>query len=261
MPHRSGQSAPQRQKSGNDRQGNLSDGRWRVEILLFAGMLAIYQLSRTLVVGDASEAIKNAFSVINLEKATGFFFEPRVQSALIDNLHITKGMNLFYIWAHLPITAAFFIWLYRRRRPAYTFVRNAFFLANLFALAVFVVFPVAPPRMMHNEGFVDTLSLFSGINLHGGHLSGLFNPFAAVPSMHMGYALMVGVIVAYLTKHWYVRAIALLYPMLVFITILATANHYVFDALAGGAVTCAAFAVMALITRHTSTLRAARASS
>lgn len=261
MPHRSGHSASPRQHSGTDSQGDLSDGRWRVEILLFAGMLVIYQLSRTLVVGDATAAVKNAFSVIHLEKATGFFFEPRVQSALIDNLHITKGMNLFYIWAHLPITGAFFIWLYRRRREAYTFVRNAFFLANLLALAVFVVFPVAPPRMMHNEGFVDTLSLFSGINLHGGHLSGLFNPFAAVPSMHMGYALMVGVIVAYLAKHWYVRAIALLYPALVFITIVATANHYVFDALAGGAVTCTAFAITAVATRSASARRALRSAN
>ena len=259
MPLRSGHSAPPRQHGTTDRQRNLSDGRWRVEILLFAGMLAIYQLSRTLVVGDATEAVKNAFSVINLEKATGFFFEPRVQSALIDNLHMTKGMNLFYIWAHLPVTAAFFIWLYRRRRSAYTFVRNAFFLANLFALAVFVVFPVAPPRMMHNQGFVDTLSLFSGINLHGGHLSGLFNPFAAVPSMHMGYALMVGLIVAYLTKNWLIRGVALMYPVIVFVTIVATANHYVFDTLAGGAVTCGAFGVMAIATHIASRRRAAHA--
>lgn len=218
-------------------------------MLLFAGMLVIYQLSRTLVVGDATSAVKNAFSVINLEKTLGVFFEPKVQNALIDNLHVTQGLNLFYIWAHLPVTAAFFIWLYRRRRETYTFVRNSFFLANLIALGVFVLFPVAPPRMMHNEGFVDTLSLFSGINLHGGHLSGLFNPFAAVPSMHMGYALMVGLISASLVKRWSLRVVLLMYPVVVFVTIVATANHYVFDALAGGAVICAAFAIMAFATR------------
>lgn len=219
--------------------------RWRVEVLLFVGMLVIYQLSRTLVIGDAAAAVKNAFSVINLEKAFGFFVEPQVQQAVIDNLHITKALNLFYIWAHLPVTAAFFIWLYRRRFYAYTYIRNSFFLANLLALSVFVAFPVAPPRMMHDEGFVDTLSLFSGIDLHGGQLSGLFNPFAAVPSMHMGYALMVGVITALLTRNWIVRALAALYPVGVLVTIVGTANHYVFDALAGGAVMVAAFALTA----------------
>jgi hypothetical protein len=143
------------------------------------------------------------------------------------------------------VTAAFFIWLYRRRYFAYTFVRNSFFVANLLALSVFVAFPVAPPRMMYNEGFVDTLSLFSGIDLHGGHLSGLFNPFAAVPSMHMGYALMVGIITAVLTRNWFVRILAALYPLGVLITIVGTANHYVFDAVAGGAVMVAAFALTA----------------
>lgn len=217
--------------------------------MLFVGMLVVYQLSRTLVIGDGTAAFRNAFSVINLEKTVGVFFEPRVQQAVIDNLHLTKALNLFYIWAHLPVTAAFFIWLYRRRQHAYAVVRNAFFLANLLALGVFVVFPVAPPRMMHNEGFVDTLSLFSGINLHGGHLSGLFNPFAAVPSMHMGYALMVGVITAYLARHWAIRTIAVLYPVGVFFTIVGTANHYVFDALAGGAVMCAAFGITMFVSR------------
>jgi prepilin signal peptidase PulO-like enzyme (type II secretory pathway) len=110
-----------------------------------------------------------------------------------------------------------------------------------------VVFPVAPPRLMTSEGFIDTLSIISGIDLHAGSLSGWFNPFAAVPSMHFGYALMIGVVVAVLARHWAVRILALTYPLLVFITIVGTANHYVLDALAGGAVMLAAFGVTALI--------------
>lgn len=231
------------------RARSLPDGRWRIEVLLFLGMLAVYQLSRAVVIGDPTDAMRHAFKVINLEKTVGIFFEGSVQRAVLDNLHLTQALNQFYIWAHLPLTAAFFVWLYRRRRPAYAFVRNAFFVANGLALAVFVVFPVAPPRMVRGEGFIDTLSLISGIDLHAGHLSGWFNPFAAVPSMHMAYALMVGLVTALLVRSWPLRVVALLYPVLVFITIVGTANHYVLDAFAGGAVMVAAFVATGLATR------------
>ncbi len=233
----------------DQRARSLSDGRWRVEVLLFLGMLLVYQLSRAVVIGNPADAMKHAFEVINLEKTVGIFFEGHVQSAVLEHLHITQALNQFYIWAHLPLTAAFFIWLYRRRRTAYSFVRNAFFVANGLALAVFVVFPVAPPRMVHGQGFTDTLSLISGIDLHAGHLSGWFNPFAAVPSMHMAYALMVGLITAMLVRSWALRIVALLYPVVVFITIVGTANHYVLDAFAGGAVMVAAFVATGIVTR------------
>jgi PAP2 superfamily protein len=235
--------------------------RWPLEILLFAGALLAYQLSRAFVIGDAGDAVKNAWEIIDIEKASGIFFEASVQSWMLDNLHLAQFLNHFYVWAHLPVTAAFFVWLYRTRREAYPFVRNAFFVANGLALAVFVVFPVAPPRLMTGEGFIDTLSIISGIDLHAGSLSGLFNPFAAVPSMHFAYALMIGVVVAVLVRHWALRLLVLAYPLLVFVAIVGTANHYVLDALAGGAVMLAAFAATAVVrTRYSRSRRNAHAS-
>jgi hypothetical protein len=215
--------------------------RWTVEVLLFAIALVAYQLSRTIVMGDARDAARNAWEIIGIEKAYGMFFESDVQRWALDNLHVTQFLNHFYVWAHLPVTALFFVWLFRRHKDVYPFVRNAFFVANAVALAVFVVFPVAPPRLMTNEGFVDTLSIISGIDLHAGHLSGWFNPFAAVPSMHFAYALMIGIVAAVLIRNWPLRVLMLTYPVIVFITIVGTANHYVLDAFAGGAVMCAAF--------------------
>lgn len=244
--------------TGRTRTEVLRAGRWRIEILLFVGMLAVYQLSRALVIGDGTDAVRNALDVINLEKAVGLFFESNVQQAVLEHLHITQALNQFYIWAHLPVTALFFVWLYRRRTAVYPFIRNAFFVANGLALAVFVVFPVAPPRMMHSQGFIDTLSIISGIDLHAGHLSGWFNPFAAVPSMHMAYALMVGLVAALLVRSRALKALMLLYPVLVFVTIVGTANHYVLDAFAGAAVMLAAFAVTALATRAAASFRATR---
>lgn len=213
-------------------------------------MLVVYQASRALVIGDETVALKNAFEVIDLEKIFGIHFESSIQGWMLENLHLTQVLNQFYVWAHLPVTAIFFVWLYRRRRSVYPFVRNAFFLTNVLALAVFVVFPVAPPRMLGGEGFVDTLSLISGIDLHQGNLSGWFNPYAAVPSMHFGYSLMVGVLTAILAKHYLVRAVAMMYPVLVFVTIVGTANHYVMDALAGAVVLMAAFGITWFATRR-----------
>ncbi len=214
--------------------------------MLFAGALAVYQLSRAFVVGDAGDAVRNAWEIIDIEKASGLFFETSVQRWMLDNLHLTQFLNHFYVWAHLPVTAAFFVWLYRTRREAYPFVRNAFFVANGVALAVFVVYPVAPPRLMTSEGFIDTLSIISGIDLHAGSLSGWFNPFAAVPSMHFAYALMIGVVAATLLRRWPIKLLVLTYPLLVFVAIVGTANHYVLDAAAGAAVILTAFAVTAL---------------
>lgn len=227
----------------------IQSRRWAFEILLFAVFLGVYQLSRAIVVGDAGKPFKNAWDVIGLEKASGIFFESTVQEWMLDNLRITEFLNHFYVWAHLPVTGLFFVWLYRRRASAYPFVRNAFFVANGIALAVFVAFPVAPPRLMTTEGFIDTLSIISGINLHGGELSGWFNPYAAVPSMHFAYALMVGVVAAALLRRWVARLVVLTYPAVVFITIVGTGNHYVLDALAGGLVMIAAFGLTAAVRR------------
>lgn len=227
--------------------------------MLFALALLAYQLSRAFVVGDAGDAVRNAWEIIDLEKASGIFFESSVQRWMLENLHVTQVLNHFYVWAHLPVTALFFVWLYRRRSSAYPFVRNAFFVANGVALTVFVVYPVAPPRLMTSEGFIDTLSIISGIDLHAGSLSGWFNPFAAVPSMHFGYALMVGVVSAVLIRNWPLRLVVLTYPVLVFITIVGTANHYVLDALAGGAVLLVAFGLTAAARVVWARLRAQRA--
>ena len=165
---------------------------WALEVVLFALALVIYQVSRAVVIGDAQSAFRNAADVIRWEKSSGLFVELNVQQFVLNHLSLTKALNYFYMYAHWTVTPLFFVWLYRRRSRAYPYVRNAFFAANAIALAVFVLFPVAPPRLLSAGGFVDTLHKISDIDLHGGRLAGWFNPYAAVPSMHFGYALMIG---------------------------------------------------------------------
>lgn len=214
---------------------------WLGEIAIFAAALAIYQVSRILVVGEPSTAFRNAAELISFEKSSGLFVELSIQQWLLGHIALTELLNRFYMLGHWIFTTVFFVWLYRRRRRIYPYVRNAFLAANAISLVVFMLFPVAPPRLVSGDGFVDTLRGISAVDLQAGALSGLFNPHAAVPSMHFGYAFMIGVVGAMLVRHWALRALAIAYPLLVFLTITGTANHYVFDSLAGGVVIALGF--------------------
>ena len=208
---------------------------WTFEVALFAVALIVYQASRALVAGSPSTAFENATGIINWEKSSGLFVESSIQEWVLNHIHLAEALNYFYMYGHWTITPLFFIWLYRRRHSVYPYVRNAFLAANGIALIVFMVYPVAPPRLV-GDGFVDTLNKISDIDLHGGVLSGWFNPHAAVPSMHFGYALMIGAVGFVLLRSWPLRLIAIAYPVAVFITITGTGNHYVLDAVAGGIV-------------------------
>lgn len=208
---------------------------WTFEIAIFALALLVYQGSRALVIGDPSTAFENAAGIIHWEKSSGLFFETSIQQWILAHVELTEVLNYFYMYAHWTVTPLFFIWLYKRRARVYPYVRNAFLATNAIALVVFMLYPVAPPRLAGvSEGFVDTLHNVSDIDLHGGVFSGWFNPHAAVPSMHFGYALMIGMVGIVLLRSWPLRLVALAYPVAVFITITGTANHYVIDAVAGG---------------------------
>jgi hypothetical protein len=197
--------------------------------------LLVYQGSRALVIGKPSTAFENAAGIIHWEKSSGLFVETSIQDWLLNHIRLAETLNYFYMYAHWTITPLFFIWLYKRRRRVYPYVRNAFLVTNGIALIVFMLYPVAPPRLVGaKDGFVDTLQSLSDIDLHGGLFAGWFNPHAAVPSMHFGYAIMIGVVGLLLLRSWPLRIAAMAYPALVFLTITGTANHYVVDAFAGG---------------------------
>lgn len=215
------------------------------EIAIFLGALLVYQGSRGLVIGDTSTAFDNAAGVVEWEKSYGLFFELSIQQWALDNVELVEVLNYFYLSAHWIVTTAFFVWLWFHRRHVYPYVRNAFLAANAIALVIFMVYPVAPPRLL-GGGFVDTLHRVSDVDLHGGVLSGLFNPYAAVPSMHFGYSIMIAAVAVWLIRNWPIRLLAIAYPIIVFFTIVGTANHFVIDALAGFGVVAAGFALIAL---------------
>ena len=225
-------------------RGLLRRHPWLREWLIFLAALLAYEGSRALVIGNASLAVTNATGIVNWEKSYGLFVELSIQQVLLNHLDITKALNEFYMLGHWVVTPLFFIWLYRSRRSFYPYVRNAFLAANGIALIIYITYPVAPPRLLPDMGFVDTLAGVSKINLHAGVFASWFNADAAMPSMHFGYAFMIGVVGAFLVRNWALRILALAYPTLVFITITGTANHYISDSLVGALVIAAGFVLV-----------------
>jgi hypothetical protein len=206
------------------------------ELAAIVALYAIYELGRGF--GDATlqAARANTARIVELEQSLGVFFEGAVQSWASGIPSLPTFLGLAYVSLHLGATGATMVWLHRRHRERFALVRNALVIATGLSLVAYTVFPAAPPRLA-GLGFVDTVTAHTHVNLSSDLLGSLYNPFAAVPSMHFGYALLVGVVLVTTASNRWVRLIGALYPPFMLFDIVATGNHFVFDAAAGGLVT------------------------
>jgi membrane-associated phospholipid phosphatase len=202
------------------------------QLALYATAYYLYRLVRGLVDGQITAAYDHAREVVNLERGLHLFFEPAVQAWALGQAWLVKGADLLYVYSHFAITTGFLVWLYFARNDAYAYVRNMFMIAMVLALMGYVAFPTAPPRFLPEWGFQDTVS-----NLFGESATAsagvLYNPFAAMPSMHVAFALMVGLPAAMLVRQRLLRALWALYPLLVSFVVIVTANHFWLDGAAG----------------------------
>jgi hypothetical protein len=196
----------------------------------------LYETVRGLAEGRTSTAFSNAQAIIDAEQATGTYFEPGLQGAILDNQLIVDLANWGYMNTHFVVTTAFLVWLYLFRNEAFYFVRNMFLVAMALALVGYAAFPTAPPRLLPEEGFVDTINAYAGVG-HDSALVELFvNPYAAVPSMHVAFALMIAIPGVLICRHLASRVLWALYPLLVLAVVVLTANHFWLDAAAGALV-------------------------
>jgi hypothetical protein len=193
----------------------------------------LYEGVRGVVAGRSAIALANGQSVIDLEKATGTFWEPHLQSLVAAHHTLLVAANWVYLNAQFTINLVFLAVLYAFRNEIFYFVRNMFFVSMGIALVVHLIVPVAPPRMYPQYGFIDTIHNIAHINQDSGAVSLFVNPYAAVPSMHMCFALLVGVTTLKLTGRSWLKVLAVLYPVTVLTVIVITANHFVFDAATG----------------------------
>jgi hypothetical protein len=219
------------------------DGLAQLVVVLAA--VGAYEALRLALRPDWPLALDNARRIAGWERAAHLAWERPVQDAALAVPGLVEAMNAFYLAGHFAITGLFFLWLYRRSRSGFRLFRNGFLFATTIALAVAWRFPTAPPRVA-GLGLEDTLRHFSGIEIGSPGSGGLSDPVAAVPSLHAGWAFGVAAGLVVYGGSRAVKAAALLYPVAVVLTILATGNHFVIDVLAGAAVMALGFALAAL---------------
>jgi hypothetical protein len=209
-----------------------SPHRGSIEVATLAALYVVYEVVRGQ--GHATVAAARAHTdwIVELERRFHVFGERAVQHAADAVPAAPTVLGIAYIVLHFVGTTAFLVWLYRRHPEHFAFVRNTLIAATGIALSLYVLFPVAPPRLAA-LGFVDTVSHSAKVNLSSDLLGSLYNPFAAVPSLHFGYALLVGVTLAAVAERRVVRVLGALYPALMLFVIVATGNHFFFDAAAG----------------------------
>jgi hypothetical protein len=212
-----------------------------------------YEATRAFIVGNADLAVRHAHQIVGLERTFRIFVEHEVQRAALAVPGLIAVLGFSYLTFHLGLTGAYLLWAYLRRPDTFPLLRTTLLLATALSIIGYIAFPTAPPRLA-GLGILDTVS-GGHVDLNEGMVHSLYNPFAAIPSMHFGYALIIGVH-AVANCRWQVTRVAgALYPAFVLFVIVATGNHFVLDAVAGAFVAIiAAIAANAITTRRTPTL-------
>jgi membrane-associated phospholipid phosphatase len=203
------------------------------QFLLFAAAYYGYRIVRGMVDNKAGLAAWNATKVIWLEHKLHFFVEPSIQSWATSTGWIIDFASWMYLNSHFVITLGAIFWLYMFRNESFYFFRNMFMVAMGLALIGYYVYPTAPPRLMPEWGFTDSVARFTHISETNTPVNALLNLYAAVPSMHVCFALMVGWPLARLVKPRPLKVLWALYPLLVTFVVVATGNHFLTDAILG----------------------------
>ena len=204
-----------------------------IEAALLVGLMIIYWLIRGALPERTADAFARANQIIHLEQRLGFFWESGWQEHIVGNRTLVDVANGIYLYGHLPILILAGIWIYMQSRERYRIYRNALLISACVGLLFYGLFPVAPPRLMPERGFVDTIAMFNNKS-NEMQPSFIVNHYAAVPSFHFGWALLVGIALIDVSRNLWVRAFAVLFPTLMFFSIVVTANHFIFDAVVGG---------------------------
>lgn len=205
------------------------------QIAFFLGFYMAYRYTQGAIddpIGTAT-SFSNARDIIAIEQGTGTFFEPSVHQFFREIPVLRDFSALLYMNAQTVIVSIALLYIYFRHNDSFYFVRNMFLFAMGIALVCYAAFPTAPPRFFFAEyNFVDVVSTFTGVR-PGDNANDLFNPYAAVPSMHCAFALMISVPLAKLSKHKATRIFWTCYPALMVWCVVVTANHWWLDAAAG----------------------------
>jgi hypothetical protein len=219
-------------------------GDWLRQIVLFCGAYYAYRIVRGIVDDRVATAFANAREIVSLERGLHLFVEPGIQHFARAHEWLIDFSSWMYVNSHFVVTTVTLAWIYLRRNERFYFVRNMFMVAMGLALVLYVLFPTAPPRLLPDLGFTDSVRGLTGASADTGIGAALVNPYAAVPSMHVCFALMLGVPMARMVRRRWAKVLWSLYPLMLTWVVVATANHWWIDA-ALGALTAAFAAAFA----------------
>jgi hypothetical protein len=223
------------------------------EVLLIAAVYSMYDFTRFLVEGKTAVAMDHGHDLLKVEQWIGLAPERALNK--LFSAHLALGLSADYAYAtlHYIVTPTVLVWMWRKHSSAYPFARSVLMIATIFALVGYSLLPMAPPRLL--PGFVDTMAKFANDGWWSNAASaprGLAadtNQFAAMPSLHVGWAIWCGWMMVRYGRHRVTRILGVGYPILVSVVVMATANHYLFDALAGGVVMLLGYAAVRLLAR------------
>jgi hypothetical protein len=208
------------------------------EMLIIAPAAFLYFAVRGMVDAREVDAVRNAESVVRVQERLRISHEPAMQDWILGSDLLVRLVNWVYIWGHWPVVVVTLVWLIIARPKTFSIYRNAFLISGTLAMLVFALFPVAPPRLMPDMAVIDTVTEQSR-SYRVLQPPALTNPFAAMPSLHFGWNLLMGIAIVReartLPARWFGYAI----PVGMFLAIVLTANHYFLDGIAGGALVLA----------------------
>jgi hypothetical protein len=206
---------------------------------------------------NAARGLADARLVVNFERASGFWAEPGIQSfaarthqvlgQTIGWTQVQPVVNTLYGPGHVLFTMAFAIWIYFCRRPLFSFLRNIFLLSTVLAVALYEIFPLAPPRLAQGLTYQGKPYHFLDPIFGAGGVKVGFNEYAAMPSLHVAWALIVGITLAWVARPLFVRLLGAMYPVVMLLTVIITGNHYLADGIGAAAVVCVATALALLL--------------
>jgi membrane-associated phospholipid phosphatase len=204
-----------------------------LQVVIWFGFLLAYQIARGLADRDPSRAFENGWRVIDIEQRLTGLGELTLQGWTQSSHFLAELVSWTYWNSEFTVIGLALLWVYLRRNESFTRFRNTILLANGLGLIGYVLLPTAPPRFFTSIGFEDTLGQFGGLNHGSGLVELASNPYAAMPSLHAADALIVGIVLASVARHWPVKVLWLLWPLWVWFAVMATGNHFWLDVFAG----------------------------
>jgi hypothetical protein len=241
-----------------------------VEALVVAVAFLLYFAVRGAVIDRPETAYRHALDVIDAERYLGIFWEDDMNAWIKDRQFWAQTANIVYFWLHFPLIIVFGLYLYYGQRSKYTLMRDAFLTSGAIALVIYWLYPVAPPWALNElavgdfgfdpgapsyvTGFFDTMEAYLGYGYQAQSTRAFVNPYAAMPSLHFGWDLLLGIGIVWASWRqpwmWLTLPIGIFLPLSQIPAITATANHFFLDAVAGAVVALAGFPLALALRRR-----------